>query len=210
LSAEQREYIEAQARLMELGWGVLNSPVQQFITASMIPDGTPEQVAALNEQQRRSCDGSRAAALFRSRLSLDVRTEIGGVRCPTLVLHAQGDAAVAVALGQEVAAAIPGARFESLATRNHVPLAGEPAFDRFCDAVASFVGPAAGEGALRLSARERELMALVARGLDNLQIAAELGLAEKTVRNALSALYARLQVEGRSHAVAKARDLGFR
>lgn len=210
LSKDQRKYLQAQVRLMELGWGVPNAPVQQFITATMIPDGTPEQIAALNEQQRRSCDGKRAAAFFRSRLALDVRAEIGRVRCPTLVLHAQGDAAVAVALGQEVAAAIPGARFESLPTRNHVPLFGEPAFDRFCDAVAGFVGPAAGETTLRLSARERALMALVARGLDNLQIAAEMGLAEKTVRNALSALYTRLQVEGRSHAVAKARDLGFR
>lgn len=209
-SQQQRDYLEAQTRLMELGWGVPNAPVQQFITATMIPDGTPEQIAALNEQQRRSCDGKRAAALFRSRLTLDVRSEIGRVRCPTLVLHAQGDAAVAVALGQEVAASIPGARFESLATRNHVPLFGEPAFQRMCDAIAEFAGTPAGVDTLPFNARERQLLSLVARGLDNLQIAAELGLAEKTVRNALSALYARLQVEGRSHAVAKARDLGFR
>ncbi len=208
---EQRAYVQAQIRLMELGWGVRNAPVQQFITASMIPDGTPEQVAALNEQQRRSCNGVRAAAFLQSRLGLDVRAEIGQVRCPTLVLHAQGDAAVSVEHGREVAAAIPGARFESLATRNHVPLAGEPAFEHFCDAVTAFVDPVAiphDGGAF--TSRERKLLALVARGCDNLQIAAELGLADQTVRNALSALYARLGVEGRSYAVARARDLGFR
>ena len=209
-TAEQRAYLDAQIRLIELGWGVRNSPVQQFITASMIPDGTPEQVAALNEQQRRSCDGRRAAAFFRSRMTLDARAEAAAVRCPTLVLHADEDAAVPVECGREVAAAIAGARFEALRTRNHVPLAGEPAFERFCDAVAGFVGPAvvSVEGRT-FTPRERDLLTLVARGRDNLQIAAELGLAEKTVRNALSQLYTRLEVDGRTHAVVRARELGF-
>jgi pimeloyl-ACP methyl ester carboxylesterase/DNA-binding CsgD family transcriptional regulator len=210
-NADQRAYLEAQARLIELGWGVRDAPVQQFISASMIPDGTPEQVAALNEQQRRSCNGRQAAAFFRSRLALDVRTELAAVRCPTLVLHAEGDAAVGIECGRELAAAIAGARFESLPSRNHVPLAGEPAFDRFCEAVAEFVGAGVDptEGA-PFTPRERQLLALVARGCDNLQIGAELGWADKTVRNALSALYKRLAVEGRSHAVVRARELGFR
>ena len=212
-SAEQLAYVEAQIRLMELGWGVRNSPVQQFISATMLPDGTPEQVAALNEQQLRSCDGTRAAAIFRSRLALDVRSEIAQVRCPTLVLHSDGDAAVNVELGRELAAAIAGARFESLRSRNHVPLAGEPAFERFCELVSAFVAPdgtnGGASGGAAFTPRERELLALVARGCDNLQIAAHLGLAEKTVRNALSGLYTKLGVDGRSHAVVRARELGF-
>ena len=215
ISAAGKTYLEAQAQLIEGGWGVRNSPVQQFFSSTMIPDGTPAQVAALNEQQRRSCDGRRAAALFRSRLALDARAEVGSVRCPTLVLHAEGDAAVGVEWGHDLAAAIPGARFESLRTRNHVPLAGEPAFERFCEAVTAFVGPGAGGAAgsaaqgRAFTPRERELLALVARGCDNLQIAAQLGLADKTVRNSLSKLYTRLGVDGRTHAVVRARELGF-
>ncbi len=209
-SPEARAYAEAQASLMTLGWGVANSPVQQFITASMLPDGTPEQRAALNEQQRRSCSGARAAALFRSRIALDVRAEMAQVRCPTLVMHADGDAAVPVEFGRELAAAIPGARFESLPTRNHVPLAHEPAFDRFCEGVAAFLSPGtAGAAGLAFTPRERQMLQLVARGHDNLQIAAHLGLAEKTVRNQLSGLYAKLAVDGRTHAVVRARELGF-
>ena len=50
---------------------------------------------------------------------------------------------------------------------------------------------------------------LVAQGLDNRQIAARLGLADKTVRNALSALYTKLAVEGRPQAVVRARELGL-
>lgn len=211
LSAEQRAYLQAQAQLIELGWGVRDAPVQQFFTSTMIPDGAPEQVAALNEQQRRSCDAARAASLFRSRLTLDVRSEISGVQCPTLVLHAEGDAAVGIEQGRELAAAIPDARFESLRTRNHVPLAGEPAFERFCDAMTEFIGTAGAtaDDGRAFTPRERELLTLVARGCDNLQIAAQLGLAEKTVRNGLSSLYTRLGVEGRSHAVVRARELGF-
>ena len=209
-SAAQQAYLEAQLRLIELGWGVRDSPVQQFISASMIPDGTPAQMAALNEQQRRSCDGPRAAAIYRSRLMVDARAEVAAVRCPTLVLHAEGDAAVSVERGRELAAAIAGARFETLRTRNHVPLAGEPAFERFCEAVTEFIGPAAAvEPGRAFTPRERELLALVARGCDNLQIAAQLGLAEKTVRNALSHLYTRLGVDGRTHAVVRARERGY-
>lgn len=213
ITAAQRAYLQAQAQLIEGGWGVRDAPVQQFFSATMIPDGTPEQMAALNEQQRRSCNGQQAAALFRSRLALDVRAEVAGVRCPTLVLHAEGDAAVGVECGRELAAAIPGAQFETLRTRNHVPLAGEPAFDRFCEATVAFVRPVAAAGGaasgLVFTPRERELLALVARGCDNLQIAAQLGLAEKTVRNALSSLYTRLGVDGRTHAVVRAQALGF-
>jgi DNA-binding CsgD family transcriptional regulator len=49
----------------------------------------------------------------------------------------------------------------------------------------------------------------VAQGRDNAQIAAHLGLAEKTVRNAMSQLYRRRGVEGRPQAVVRARELGY-
>lgn len=205
----QLELYEASAKLMELGWGQPEAAVQQFFTAKMLPDATPEQARALTEQQRLSCDGARAAAIFRARTALDVRGLLPAVRCPTLVLHAEGDCMVAVEQGRELAASIAGARFETLPSRNHIPLAGEPAFERFCAAVGEFVHQRQEGVAGPFTPRERELLALVAQGLDNLQIGAHMGLADKTVRNALSKLYATLQVEGRPQAVARARDLGF-
>lgn len=60
-----------------------------------------------------------------------------------------------------------------------------------------------------LTPREQELTSLVAQGLDNLQISARLGVADKTVRNMLSAFYIKLGVEGRAMAVVKARELGL-
>ena len=112
-SAEALAWHEAQVRLVELGWGRNDPAVQEFFTSRFLPDGTPEARGALNEQQRLSCDGRRAAALMRARVRLDVRSLAPRVRVPTLALHSQGDLVTPVALGHELAAAIPGARFGS-------------------------------------------------------------------------------------------------
>lgn len=207
LAPDALAYFDAQLRLVELGWGRGDPAVQEFFTSRFLPDGAPEARAALNEQQRASCGGTRAAAIMRARASLDVRALAPRVRAPTLVLHAEHDRVVPIGLGHQVAASIPGARFETLRTHNHLPIAPEPAFDRLCDAVRDFVHDAAAAPAL--TAAERRLGALVARGLDNRGIAAHLGLAEKTVRNRLSVLYAKLGVDGRPQAVVRTRDIGL-
>ena len=209
----QLQMFEATVKLMELGWGRPDAAVQQFMTTSFIPDSSAAQATAFTEQQRLSCGGERAAAIFRARVALDVRGVLTQVRCPVLVLHCDGDAMVPIELGRALAAQIDGARFETLPSRNHIPLAGEPAFERFCDAVREFVvPPASGSVAGARGAftpRETRLMDLVASGHDNLQIAAHLGVTDKTVRNSLSRLYAKLGVEGRPMAVVRTRELGF-
>lgn len=58
--------------------------------------------------------------------------------------------------------------------------------------------PAAGA----LTARERQLLGLLAQGWDNARIAGELHLSEQTVRNYLSRLYAKLGVRSRAEAMA--------
>lgn len=52
-----------------------------------------------------------------------------------------------------------------------------------------------------LTNRERELLSLLARGLDNEQIAETVCLGRKTIRNYLSNLYGKLGVENRTQAV---------
>ncbi|MBT0768378.1 response regulator transcription factor [Kineosporia sp. J2-2] len=54
-----------------------------------------------------------------------------------------------------------------------------------------------------LTRRERELMDLLVRGLTNAQIAAQLVLSEKTVKNHLNHVYAKLGVGHRTQAVAR-------
>jgi DNA-binding NarL/FixJ family response regulator len=60
-----------------------------------------------------------------------------------------------------------------------------------------------------LTEREREILDLVARGLTNAEIARRLMVSDKTVRNHVSNVFAKLQVAGRAEAVARARDAGL-
>jgi DNA-binding NarL/FixJ family response regulator len=60
-----------------------------------------------------------------------------------------------------------------------------------------------------LTDREREVLDLVARGLTNAAIARELVVSDKTVRNHVSNVFAKLHVAGRAEAVARARDAGL-
>jgi DNA-binding NarL/FixJ family response regulator len=60
-----------------------------------------------------------------------------------------------------------------------------------------------------LTAREREILDLLAEGLRNSAIATRLGLSPKTVANHLSATFAKLQVADRASAIVRARDAGL-
>jgi len=60
-----------------------------------------------------------------------------------------------------------------------------------------------------LTAREQQILSLLARGWNNAQIAAELHLAEQTVRNHTRHLYAKLGVHSRAEAIVWAHDQGF-
>lgn len=61
----------------------------------------------------------------------------------------------------------------------------------------------------RLTERERQVLELVARGYQNARVAQYLGLSEKTVRNHVSAILAKLPAATRAEAVALARDEGL-
>jgi DNA-binding NarL/FixJ family response regulator len=77
--------------------------------------------------------------------------------------------------------------------------------------LAFFSGGAAREAVPfpQLTEREREILDLVARGLTNAAIARKFVLSDKTVRNHVSNVFAKLQVAGRAEAVARARDAGL-
>ena len=60
-----------------------------------------------------------------------------------------------------------------------------------------------------LTDREREVLDLVARGLDNQRIATRLAVSDKTVRNHLSNILTKLQVADRSQAIVRAREAGL-
>lgn len=72
----------------------------------------------------------------------------------------------------------------------------------------AFAAPGPPSAFPQLSAREEEILALVSGGLSNQEIAARLFLSPKTVRNNVSGILAKLGVDTRAAAIAKARDAG--
>lgn len=60
-----------------------------------------------------------------------------------------------------------------------------------------------------LTDREREVLDLLAAGASNDAIARKLFVSNKTVRNTVSGIYAKLHANGRAEAIVKAREAGF-
>ena len=208
---QQRKEAEMMNELAELGWGKDNPAFRQFFTTQFIPDGTPEQHRWWNELERVATSPQNAARFMRVFNEIDVTAVAPRVTCPTLVLHATRDARVPFDEGRLIASLIPGAHFVPLESRNHILLEHEPAWRRWLEEVRGFLPAAPAGGALfsALTARERELVELIAQGLDNAQIAARLALSEKTVRNHITSIFAKLEVENRSQTIVLARDAGF-
>ena len=61
-----------------------------------------------------------------------------------------------------------------------------------------------------LSDREREVLTLIAEGVSNGDIARRLFLSDKTVRNYVSSIFTKLDVETRAAAIVRAREAGLR
>jgi DNA-binding NarL/FixJ family response regulator len=60
-----------------------------------------------------------------------------------------------------------------------------------------------------LSEREREVLGLMAQGASNGDIARRLFLSDKTVRNYVSSIFTKLDVDGRPEAIVRAREAGL-
>ena len=155
-----------------------------------------------------------AAALLNLVYHLDVREYLSLVRRPTLVVHRRDDRAVPFRLGREVAAAIPGATFIPLQGSAHFPWHGDT--DSVVRACRQALAPAqpspavAGEPeSVALSDREREILACVARGLSDREIAEQLVLSPHTVHRHVANIRRKLGRTSRTAAVAEAARLGL-
>jgi DNA-binding CsgD family transcriptional regulator len=101
---------------------------------------------------------------------------------------------------------VPGPNGAAIGLNGHTSgLGGEVGVEPAGGGVGPGVGAGVGPGphaSLRLSAREHEVMSLIAGGHTNGEIAAHLFLAEKTVKNHVRRIYSKLGVDSRPAAIA--------
>jgi pimeloyl-ACP methyl ester carboxylesterase/DNA-binding CsgD family transcriptional regulator len=218
-SADQEREIEVFQELISLGWGKSNPAFRQVFTSMFMPEATVEQMQWFNELQRVSSSPENAVRIRSQFSTIDVSSLAPKIRIPTLILHSKNDAVVPFQEGRLLATLIPQSRFVPLESNNHILLADEPAWRKFLEEAALFLGdpgPADTGGAEKGEAligdytlREREVLTLLAQGFGNQDIARELVLTPKTVRNYISIIYNKLGVHSRGEAIVRAREVGF-
>jgi pimeloyl-ACP methyl ester carboxylesterase/DNA-binding CsgD family transcriptional regulator len=162
--------------------------------------------------QRAAATAETAAELLALVYRLDVRAYLPRVRVPTLVVHRRDDRAIPYRLGREVAAGIPGATFVPVPGSAHFPWHDD--VDSVARACRHALAPAQpGEASepppVLLSDREREVLACVARGLSDREIAEQLVLSPHTVHRHVANIRTKLGRTSRTAAVAEAARLGL-
>ena len=125
--------------LVRLGWGLNNPAFCKTFTYRFIPEATTAHEQWLDELQRVSTSPENAARLMQRDDDINVRSLLPQVRTPTLVIHCDRDHAVSPERGRELAAGIPGARYVSLPSANHLMLEDEPAWSLFLEELGVFL-----------------------------------------------------------------------
>jgi pimeloyl-ACP methyl ester carboxylesterase/DNA-binding CsgD family transcriptional regulator len=214
----QRVEADLLLRLIEVGWGTPDPKFRRVFANMFLPDASPSQLTAFDALQRQSATPDVALRLRAMFGGIDVLDLCPRVAVPTLVMHVRGDGVVPFEEGRLVAALVPGAELVALEGRGHILVPGTPGFAAFFAELRRFLGahgqarpgpmgPAPGDPAdsiAVLSRREREVLALVAAGRTNVEIAAELSLSVRTIERHLSNSYAKLGIEGKTARAAAA------
>jgi two-component system, NarL family, response regulator LiaR len=84
-----------------------------------------------------------------------------------------------------------------------------PASDRSAEPASPFVPNTAQRQRLGITARELEILALIARGLSNREIATQLFVSENTVKSHCSRAFDKLGATRRTQAVQRGKELGL-
>ncbi|HEX3690320.1 MAG TPA: alpha/beta fold hydrolase [Solirubrobacteraceae bacterium] len=190
-------------------WG-LGSRMLADIFLGESGDGAQERLARF---QREATNAETAAGLLELIYRNDVRAELARVRAPTLVVHRREDRAIPYELGRAVAAGIPEAALSTVEGRAHFPWVGDVgSVVRALRAEPPATGGAASGGGLAagpLSGREREVLALVAQGLSDREVAERLIVSPHTVHRHMANIRTKLGSGSRAAAVAEAARMGL-
>jgi pimeloyl-ACP methyl ester carboxylesterase/DNA-binding CsgD family transcriptional regulator len=204
------------ASLVRAGW-VQDYALLQIFSHAFQPGGTIEHLHSWSDFQRAATSTETAARLLEIGWNVDVREAARKIKCPVFILHPAGDQVVPIEAGRALVSLIPGSRFIEIDSENHIPLADEPVWPRLVSEIRSFLAePAAATPARghdlplgELTPRELSVLEGIAEGMDNAQLAAALGVSEKTVRNHITRIFDKIRVKHRYEAIVLAREAGL-
>jgi len=125
--------------LIRAGWGEADSPFVNAFSTLFMPDATSDQLAEFVKMQTETISAKNAALLRQIIDRFDVSDVLQRVLTPSLVIHAISDAVQPVAQGRILASEIPGARYVSLESRNHIPLPQEPSWAQMIAEIRQFL-----------------------------------------------------------------------
>jgi DNA-binding CsgD family transcriptional regulator len=193
-------------RIAELGWGHDASGFRRLFSQHLMPEAPAAVLDAYDEAHRHRISGPMAARYMQAFYELDARLDATQVRCPTLVMHAKGDSMILQREGELVASLVPGARWVSVPGRNHLPMATDPGWPALQREIDQFLAQldAPTPPAATLTPRQRQVLAQVARGLTDKEIARDLALSPRTVEMHVARALATLGARNRSDAVSRA------
>jgi pimeloyl-ACP methyl ester carboxylesterase/DNA-binding CsgD family transcriptional regulator len=160
---------------------------------------------------RQAASRAAADALLRATFDVDVRASLEHVRCPTLILHRSQDRFVPPAHGLYLASHIANARYIELDGADHLWWIGD--VGRLLDLIEEFLTGQprptrrarrnATAGWSSLTPSEQAIVALVAEGLTNDEIATRMFISRATAKTHLNHIYQKLAVRSRSELAAE-------
>nr|BFE57460.1 alpha/beta fold hydrolase [Dactylosporangium thailandense] len=186
--------------LVRQHWGLASNLLADVFAPDAGTDAATR--TAFARYQRESSDAATACAMLELAYRVDVLELLPDIAAPTLVLHRDRDRAAPLAEGRRLAEAIPHARFEAVAGRSHLPYIGDTR--PLTGAIRQFLGlPARHRGAApTLTARQREVAALIAEGCTNREIGERLGITERSAEAHVERIRARMGFRSRAQIAA--------
>ena len=138
-SPAEAEMARAFLAIMRHGWGDEHSAFMKAFSSVFFPNGSPQQIKWLVDLQRITTSPENAARIRNVCDDIDVVDLLPKVQVPTLVIHCRHDNVAPFEQGRLIARSIPHAKFVTLESDNHVVLAGEPAWPKLVDEIATFL-----------------------------------------------------------------------
>lgn len=135
----QTEGPEALKSMVAEGWAESESAFATAFITSYFPEGPLEDVRRIVRHMQAACP---LDVMLKNRDAINnasVAHLLSQVKCPTLILHARGDAVHPLSEARKLAAGIPDAELVILETANHFPYPGNKVWETYIETLTEFL-----------------------------------------------------------------------